>query len=209
MPPKKITQVTNPPQRKQSPRYDPAPEPEDENELEEVFVDDTTNDDSPVVAEDSIHSPAQIAFCKKFLKRLDELIWIHSRSAEFYDKLHNRVMAPSIIITGVGGVASFLSTNSTFSTGTRDAFNVSVGILASISTVLQSLMGAFGFQTKAQSHRSAAEEYHQLYVKVNFELALPNEPDFLSTLEQKMLEITNKCKYFPPQFIVDQYKRST
>lgn len=182
------------------------PKKEEEVELDDVEAQLHSN--SPVIAEDSIHSPAQIMFCKKFLKRLDELIWIHSRSAEFYDKLHNRVMAPSIIITGVGGVASFLSTNSSFSTGTRDAFNVSVGILASISTVLQSLMGAFGFQTKAQSHRSAAEEYHQLYVKVNFELALPNEPDFLSTLEQKMLEITNKCKYFPPQFIVDQYKNT-
>lgn len=163
---------------------------------------------SPVVdIENNLHTPAQMKFCRHFLQRIEELAWIHARSAEYYEKMHNRILTPSIIITGASGVISFLSTSATVSESSQNTFGIIVGIMASISTVTQSLMGAFAFQSKADGHRTAAEEYYQLQVKVNFELAMPNEPDFMTSLEQKLLDIKNKCKYFPPQFIVDSYKK--
>ena len=36
-------------------------------------------------------------------------------------------------------------------------------------------------------------------------MAMPNEPDFLDMLEESILEIQNKCNYFPPQSIVNKY----
>jgi len=170
----------------------------------------TTNGSSIVVDEEAgLHTPSQMRFCKHFLKRLDELIWVHSRAAEYYEKLHHRILTPSILISGTSGVVSFLSTSASASTSTKETLGIVVGIMASISTITQSLMGAFAFQAKSDAHRSAAEEYVQLQVKVHFELAMPNEPDFMSTLETKLLEIKNKCKYFPPQHIVDAYHKST
>ena len=36
-------------------------------------------------------------------------------------------------------------------------------------------------------------------------MEMPNEPDFIDTLEESILDIQNKCNYFPPQSIVNQY----
>lgn len=167
-----------------------------------------TNGSSIVIDEEAgLHTPSQMRFCKHFLKRLDELIWVHSRASEYYEKLHHRILTPSILISGTSGVVSFLSTSASATASTKETLGIVVGIMASISTITQSLMGAFAFQAKSDAHRSAAEEYVQLQVKVHFELAMPNEPDFMSTLETKLLEIKNKCKYFPPQHIVDSYHK--
>ena len=37
------------------------------------------------------------------------------------------------------------------------------------------------------------------------ELIQLNDPNFIQYLENKILEIQNNCKYFPPQFIEDKY----
>jgi len=186
-----------------------------EVELQEIIIEKkqdpsaTPMSDTSIVVdvENALHTPAQMKFCKHFLKRLDELIWIHSRAGEYYEKLHHRILTPSILITGTSGVVSFLTTSASISTSTKEVLGIVVGVMASISTISQSLMGAFAFQAKSEAHRAAAEEYVQLQVKVHFELAMPNEPDFMEHLETKLLEIKNKCKYFPPQFIVDEYQR--
>lgn len=170
--------------------------------------DEISNEPTPSIIMDEeagLHKPSEMKFCRQFLKRLDELIWVHSRSADYYERMHHRILTPSILITGTSGVVSFLSTSASVGESSKEILGIVVGIMASISTITQSLMGAFAFQAKSESHRAAAEEYVQLQVKVHFELAMPNEPDFMSTLETKLLEIKNKCKYFPPQFIVDQY----
>lgn len=184
----------------------PVPETTPELQIEDS-PHSTASTDIVIDVENALHTPAQMKFCKQFLKRLDELIWIHSRAADYYEKMHHRILTPSILITGTSGVVSFLSTSASVDQSSKEILGIVVGIMASVSTITQSLMGAFAFQAKSESHRAAAEEYVQLQVKVHFELAMPNEPDFMSTLENKLLEIKNKCKYFPPQFIVDEYHK--
>ncbi len=36
---------------------------------------------------------------------------------------------------------------------------------------------------------------------------MPNEEDFTDKLEAQILDIQSKCKYFVPQFIVDDYDK--
>lgn len=153
------------------------------------------------------HTPAEMKFCARFLDQLEEKIWLHNQSAEHYERLNLCFLVPSVLITGVSGIASFMATSSSVPTGTQVGFSFSVGVMASMSTILQSFSGAFGFQTRAEAHRNTAEEYQKLYTKVNFELAMPNEKDFLGSLEAKMLDIQNKCKYLPPIRIVDAFHR--
>ena len=50
--------------------------------------------------------------------RLKELKWVHSRSAQYYDKMHNLFVIPTILITSISGMASFLSTCSVISDDT-------------------------------------------------------------------------------------------
>ena len=54
------------------------------------------------------------SFYKKKLDHLARLRYIHTESAAYYDKQHFKLYAPSIIITGLSGVASFLASSSLF-----------------------------------------------------------------------------------------------
>jgi len=146
-------------------------------------------------------------FYKKLLKRLQKLRYIHNRSSEYYVKLNYRIIGPSIVITSLSGIASFLSTSEIINSGTQNVFGISVGVLAAISTLLQSISGSCGFGNKSEAHRTAAEEYNKLMVRLKFEMEMPNEEDFTDKIEIDILNIQNKCNYFPPQFIVDEWSK--
>jgi hypothetical protein len=159
-------------------------------------------------AQDSIYvlTDKQIGLLKDSSDRLKELKWVHVRSAQYYDKMNNYFVLPTILITSVSGMASFLSTSSVVSDDTKTIFGISVGIMASVSSLLQSMSSAYNFPTKAEMHRTAASEYDKWIVKIKHEMADPNEPEFIQSLESKLLEVQGNCKYFPPQKICDRYK---
>ena len=174
----------------------------DEQELNDPLLNQVNN---VVIDEENPLDSKQIVLLQDSLKRLKELKWVHSRSAQHYDKMNNLFVLPTIFITSVSGMASFLSTSSVVADDTKTTFGISVGIMASVSSLLQSLSSAYKYGTKAEMHRTAAEEYNKLLVKISFEIADPNDEDFIDNLEAKLLEIQSNCKYFPPQSIVDQY----
>ena len=85
---------------------------------------------------------------------------------------------------------------------------MSVGVCASISTLLQSVSSTCNYSTKSKLHETAAQEYDKLITKILFEIEDPNEKEFVKTMEDKILEIQSKCKLIPPQFIIDDYENS-
>jgi hypothetical protein len=147
-------------------------------------------------------------FYKKKLEQIIKARKIHADSALYYSKLHLKIYAPSIVITGISGVASFLSSSSMFNDNVQMGMAIGVGVLASISTMIQSFASAVDYNTKAKMHREASEEYDKLITKVEFELEMPNEEDFLDNLEQIILDIQNKCTYAPPKHIIDFYEKT-
>ena len=146
-------------------------------------------------------------FYKKMLIRLQKLRYIHNRSSEYYTKLNYRIIGPSIIISALSGITAFLSTSDMMSDNTKTGFGISVGVFASVSTLLQSISGSCGFGNKSEAHSRAAEEYNKLLVKVKFEMEMPNEEDFTDKLESYILDIQNKCNFYPPQFIIDEWNK--
>ena len=145
-------------------------------------------------------------FYNKILSRLNKLSYIHTRSSQYYDKMNYYIFGPSITITAISGIVSFLSTSDFIAQEYKNALSVSVGVIASISSVMQSIAGACQFSAKKEGHRAVAEEYNNLIVKTKFEIEMPNEENYADDLEQLILGIQNKCNHFPPQFIVDEYK---
>ncbi len=105
-------------------------------------------------------------FYNKTLERLQRLSYLHTRSSQYYDKMHYYIFGPSITITALSGIASFLSTSQFINTSTQNVFGVAVGIVASFSSVLQSIAGACQFSAKKEAHRTVAEEYNRLIVKL-------------------------------------------
>lgn len=145
-------------------------------------------------------------FYAKKLAHLQKLRYVHSESAAYYDKLHLKIYAPSIIITSISGIGSFLSSSSLFSTNVQTGIAIGVGVFTSISAMIQSLASAVDYSTKAKVHREAGEEYDKLITRVEFEMEMPNEEGFSDELESLILEIQNKCNYAPPKHIVEGYE---
>ena len=150
----------------------------------------------------------KLIFHNKMLKRLRKLRFLHSRSSQYYDKQHIILSAPAIIITSVSGIASFLSTSQYIEENTQNAFGITVGVLASLSSIFQALSAAFQYSVKREAHRTVAEQYNSLIVKTKFEMEMPNEEDFIDKLEQSILDIQSKCNYFVPQFILDEWSKT-
>lgn len=146
-------------------------------------------------------------FYNKTLERLQNLSDLHTKASQYFDKMHYYIIGPSIVITALSGIASFLSTSQYIDTNTQNAFGISVGIAASFASVLQSISGACQYSAKKEAHRTVAEEYNKLIVVVKFEIEMPNEEDFTDNLEKQILDIQNKCNYFIPQFIIDKYNK--
>ena len=146
-------------------------------------------------------------FYNKILKRLQRLSYLHSRASQYYETMNFYIFGPSITITALSGIASFLSTSQYISEGAQNGFGIGVGIVASISSVLQSLAGACQYSAKKEAHRNVAEQYNNLIISVKFEIEMPNEEDFTDNLEVKILDIQSKCNYFVPQFIIDEYDK--
>jgi hypothetical protein len=146
-------------------------------------------------------------FYNKILARLNKLSYVHTRSSQYYDKMNYYIFGPSIAITAVSGIASFLSTSDFVNQDTQNGFGVAVGVIASVSSVMQAIAGACNFSAKREGHRAAAEEYNNLIVKTKFEIEMPNEEDYADKLEGLILDIQAKCNFFPPQKIVDDYNK--
>jgi hypothetical protein len=144
-------------------------------------------------------------FLKSYTNRLDISKKIHIGSAQYYDRLNSWISTPSILITSLSGIMSFLATSTVVPDSYTAGFGITVGVLSATSTLLQTLSSSYKYSTKAEMHRTAADQYEQLIVKMRFELANPDDPKFIEDLEAKILEIQKNCKYFPPQSICDKH----
>ena len=148
----------------------------------------------------------KIKFLESINKQIKKNRYLHNRSSEYYGKLHNYIFIPSVFITGISTIFAFLSTSQYIGIEDQSIFAIIVGVLSSISTVLQSLSGAYKFSNKSELHRNAAEEFNNLQIKVKFEKDKEeNNQEFLNNLELELLDITKKCKYLPPQFIISSW----
>jgi hypothetical protein len=146
-------------------------------------------------------------FYNKILQRLIRLSAINTKASQYYEKMNFNIFGPSITITALSGIASFLSTSQYVTENAKNAFGIGVGIVASISSVLQALAGACQYSAKKEAHRTVAEQYNNLIITVKFEIEMPNEEDFTDKLETQILDIQSKCNYFVPQFIVEEYDK--
>ena len=147
-------------------------------------------------------------FYKKIYKRLRILVHIHSETSNYYSKLEKFIFVPSILITCMSSIGSFLSTSEFIDNTTQNIFGISVGIMASIAALIQSVGSSTRFSVKEESHRNAAEEFNKLSVRVKFEMEMPNDEHFHDKLELDIIDIQNKCIYFSPQFIVDKHSNN-
>jgi len=144
-------------------------------------------------------------FYQKTIHRLQKLFKMNVDAAKHYEKINFYIFGPSITITILSSMASFLSTTEILDDTTKTGFGITVGFLTILSTAMQSVAGTCQYKSRSEAFRLAADRYEQLLTKLQFERAMPKDKDFLENLEAEILEVQKKNTYFPPDKISSKY----
>lgn len=144
------------------------------------------------------------------LEQLRKNMYVYSTASEYYRLLNLKITLPCLFLGSIASILSFVSTSSVVNSTDKDIYAMSVGILASISTLVQSIGNSVGFATRNELFEKGADEYAKLIIKVEFEMLAPNEDfqEFFNSIESEINKIKQSCKYFPPQFIIDDYMKN-
>lgn len=149
------------------------------------------------------HSADTINKLNKLLVRLKANQLINAKANEYYTRCNSKMVYPAIFISAVSSIASFMTTSSEINDNMKSAFGISVGIITTISTMMQAISSAAGYGTKAAAFLDAADSYSKLITNVQFEIDMPDENklEFFNKMEDAILKINEKRKILPPLFI--------
>jgi hypothetical protein len=146
-------------------------------------------------------------FLTEYIDRLEELKWVHSRASEYYEKANLYITLPAIVLTSISGVISLVSATGQPSSTFTYVSAISIGVSASISSLFQTLSTTLQFNTKSDQHRNVADRYGKIITKIKFEFIDHSNEDFMMELENQIIEVQNMCKFFPPIFLYEEYKK--
>jgi hypothetical protein len=173
--------------------------------------------------DDTIPDQPEITFVlKKLVKFAEERRATHAASQRHFDRLNAVFFWPSIALTSLTSAASFLSVNFE---EYRSGFNVSIGIMASLSTLIVALSETYRYGSKAEQHGLASESYENLRTKLFFKsvqlqtMASTSESEgpvmsqcdfkiFFTSIEDQIIEIARQCKDLVPNAILRDYKEN-
>lgn len=144
-------------------------------------------------------------FYELTIERLKKLFRMNVETAKYYEKLNYYIFGPSITITAICSMASFLGSSEIMDDKSKTGFSLAVGILSVVSTAMQTIAGTCQYKSRSEAFRLSADRYEQLLTKLTFELNIPKTEDFLEKLEEEIVEVQNKNTYFPPEKISIKY----
>ena len=105
---------------------------------------DTPTETTPVLPKFNYpewYNEQQHGFYKRTIVRLQKLFKMNVASAKHYEMVNLYIFGPSISITVLSSICSFLSTTDVLDESTKTGFGMTVGILTILSTALQSVAG--------------------------------------------------------------------
>jgi len=136
----------------------------------------------------------------------------HWMSAKHYEGMERIFIIPSILISTASGIASFVASTELPGDNGQIWLSLSVGVMASISTLLQSFSNAYGYQAKSECHQNAAESYDQIITSLRFEKINPqdgcNSAEFIKSIQTQISETKQRCKYIVPEWIDKQFENN-
>ena len=167
--------------------------------------------------DDSIEGQPELSLIlKKLVRFSEERRETHSASQQHFDRLNSWFFWPSLIFTSFTSAFSFLATQFPEHSS---KFNVTIGIIASISSLIVALSETYRYGSKAEQHGLAAESFENLRTKLFFksaQLQLNDNKDlspcdsqaFFKSIEDQITEISRQCKDLVPTKIVKDYKNT-
>lgn len=148
-------------------------------------------------------------------KKLRQYRYTHNLSGKYYGSLYQRLTIPTIIITGLVSMGGFLASSEIISKDVKNGFTIAVGVLGSISTIIQSILHSCEYATKKKMFEQAADEYDKLMTKLDFIYSSrtsgtqenENMLERLSEIQEEILKVQTNCIYLPPLFVIEKWKK--
>ena len=149
------------------------------------------------------------SFFEKMYRKLHQHYFLHAEASAYFRKLNYLVTLPAILMVGTSSALSFISTSPLIPTEAKSSIEVIVGIITSVSTIMQTVSSVVQYGSKAESHKIASESYNNLITKLEFEKDVPNEDPqaFANTLEAEITSIKTKCNFYIPQQVMETYRQ--
>ena len=136
---------------------------------------------------------------ERLLSKTQKLEADYRFSARTYSRYSNYMTFPAVMITSVASIFSFLSTSQFVSPEVKDYSIVTVAILSTIASTLQTIGASCEFNVKSLKFREASHEFDKLTDKIFFEMENPNEENFIDKIEKQIEVIKTNCKFLPIQ----------
>ena len=142
---------------------------------------------------------------EKYCELKRQTHWMCSRH---YSSMDRYFTVPAIVLSSLSGIGSFLASTDTFKPN-ADVLTITVGVMASVTTLFQSFSNAFEYSTKSEAHQNATEAFDQIITKLRFERLNPkanvNAVEFIDSIENLIVETKQRCKYIVPDWIELEY----
>jgi len=142
---------------------------------------------------------------EKYCELKRQTHWMCSRH---YTRMDRVFTIPSIILSSLSGIGSFLASTDTLKEH-AGILTISVGVMASVTTLFQSFSNAFEYSTKSEAHQNATEAFDQIITKLRFEKLNPkanlNAVEFIDGIEKQIVETKQRCKYIVPDWVEAEY----
>jgi hypothetical protein len=148
-------------------------------------------------------------------------------TAEYYEVKNLTIVLPTILITALGGMLSFLATSTLVGTDGKQILALCVGLLSTIATVLGSFGQTMAWGKRAESFRGAAQQYALLKSRVEFKqyaqkpLSLTKENEHMdrirerelsiqwqALIEQEIMDVQKRLPFIPPVHMVHKWTKA-
>ena len=112
----------------------------------------------------------------------------------YYDKL---ITIPSIFITSMSSIFSFISSSEFVDSDTKNYSILVVAMLTTIASMLQTINTSCEFNVKKLKFTEASQEFNHISDRIFFEKENPNEQDFIDVIEKEIEKVKSQCKFLP------------
>ena len=134
---------------------------------------------------------------ERLMEKVKSLETNYKYSSRKYGYYNTMISVPSIMITSISGIFSFMSASEFVDPETKNYCTVTVAVLTTIASMLQTINASCEFNVRRLKFAEAAQQFNLLYDRVYFEIENPNEDNFIDTIETELEKIKNQCKFLP------------
>lgn len=133
----------------------------------------------------------------RLYKKVQKMEKDYKFSARRYSRYALIMSVPSIVLTSLSSIFSFMGSSEYVDKDVKDYCIVTVAFLTTFSTMLQTINASCEFNVKKLKFTEATQELNHILDRIFFEKESPNEENFIDVIEKEIETVKNNCKFIP------------